>query len=92
MATPDLSLIDKAMKAGNHRLAHELLDLAYTDSATPATARPSLGSGGNGQRPPLAMIVATAAIALLILSPFLLSSPSDSQPRSSQSEVTRDAE
>lgn len=85
MATPDLSLIDKAMKAGNHRLAHELLDLAYTDSATPATARPSLGSGG--QRPPLAMIVGTAAIALLVLSPFLLSSPSDSSP--SRSEVTQ---
>ena len=91
MSTPDFTLVDKAYKAGNRRLAHELLDLQYSDTATPATARSSLGSGGNGQRPPLAMIVATAAIALLVLSPFLLSSPSDSQPRSSQSGDVQDA-
>lgn len=90
MASPDLSLVDKAMKAGNCRLAHELLDLAYSDTATPATAR-NARVGGNGQRPPLAMIAAVAAIALLFLSPFLLSSPSDSSS-STQSEVTRDAE
>ena len=90
MTTPtqEFSLIDKAYKAGKTRLAHELLDLTYSDTETTATARPTR-AGGGAQRPPVLMIVGTAAIALLVLSPFLLSSPSDSQPSSTQSEVTR---
>ena len=84
ISNEDAATIQKVYNSGDSRLAHRLLDILGNDGDKSRAA-----VGGNGQHPPLVMIVATAAIALLILSPFLLSSPSDSSP--SRSEVTRDA-
>lgn len=83
ISNEDAATIQKVYNSGDSRLAHRLLDILGSDGDKSRAV-----SGGNGQRPPLAMIVATAAIALLVLSPFLLSSPSGSTSSETSSEVT----
>lgn len=86
--TSEFSLIDKAYKAGKTRLAHELLDLTYSDTETPATARNTRAGGGLPQLGQVLPIAAIATVAILVFAPFLMS-PSDSQQSSftTQSEV-----